>query len=100
MIAARMSIIDSVSISGVWGRTDFRLPFNSDVTFLIGPNGSGKTTVVNILAATLTADYTALRNIPFSNAEIILSSADSSAQTSIAVTKHDDTIQYTIIEAG
>ncbi|MDW1824033.1 AAA family ATPase [Vibrio sp. Vb0937] len=40
--------------SSVHGYMDFNINFNTDVNFLIGPNGSGKTTAIKIIKAMLT----------------------------------------------
>jgi energy-coupling factor transporter ATP-binding protein EcfA2 len=68
-----MSILKSATLKGVWGEKDFACSFHPDINFLIGPNGSGKTTVINILAAALTADHDALARIPFTSIECELS---------------------------
>ena len=42
--------IESFKITKLWGyREDINLTFNNDVNVLIGVNGSGKTTVLNLL---------------------------------------------------
>lgn len=64
-----MSILKSAALKGVWGEKDFVCTFHPDVNFLIGPNGSGKTTVINLLAAALTADHDALARTPFATIE-------------------------------
>jgi energy-coupling factor transporter ATP-binding protein EcfA2 len=60
-----MSVLKNAVINGVWGDRDIRMDFHPDVNFLIGPNGSGKTTAINLIAAALTADYESLTRIPF-----------------------------------
>ncbi len=68
----RMSILKSATLEGVWGERDFRLVFHPDVNFLIGPNGSGKTTAINLIAAALSADHDSLSRIPFSKLTCLL----------------------------
>jgi energy-coupling factor transporter ATP-binding protein EcfA2 len=75
-----MSILKSVSIKGVWGERDFDCTFHPDINFLIGANGSGKTTVIDLLAAALTGDYEALIRTPFSTIECELIPQGSSKQ--------------------
>lgn len=76
-----MSILKSVSIKGVWGERDFHCTFRPDINFLIGANGSGKTTVIDLLAATLTGDYEALARTPFSSIECDLAPQGNTKQS-------------------
>ena len=64
--------IESFKIDKLWGYRDIDLTFHKDVNVLIGPNGSGKTTVLNLLHAILTADLPSLLNFSFDQAEIKL----------------------------
>ena len=48
-----MPVIDKVEIDGFWGDRHLTFNLHKDVNFLIGPNGSGKTTAINIIAAAL-----------------------------------------------
>jgi recombinational DNA repair ATPase RecF len=52
----RMNTIDTVTIVNFWGDKQVVIKFRDDVNFLIGVNGSGKTTIINLVAATLKAD--------------------------------------------
>lgn len=67
-----MSIIESVYVEGFWGARTVKFDFHDDVNFLIGINGSGKTTVVNLVVAALTADLATLDRIDFSEIRIKL----------------------------
>lgn len=80
-----MPIIESVSIEGFWGNHSVYLPFNPDVTFLVGKNGSGKTTAINILAAALMCDEDTLEQFPFDKIEIILFDKATRRKPSITV---------------
>jgi len=51
-----MFTLKHVEIAGLWGERTARFDLNPDVNFLIGANGSGKTTVVNVLASALSAN--------------------------------------------
>jgi predicted ATPase len=101
-----MHIVEALSIDGLWGRCQLQLSLNSDTTFLIGRNGSGKTTVVSILAAILTADASAVRSLPFASARVRLKNSEDGRHLEIAVDKeHDETrggaaVQYVITEPG
>jgi len=69
-----MHRLKSVEIMDLWGKNNFKLDFNRDLNFLIGENGSGKTTVVNLVAATLKLDYPTLERVPFSQITLVLQS--------------------------
>ena len=64
--------IKSLKIDNLWGDQNIGITFNSDVNILIGPNGSGKTTVLNLLHSILSADLRSLLNVNFDRAEIKL----------------------------
>ena len=66
--------VKRVTIKGLWGFKDIGITFFPDVTFLIGVNGSGKTTVVNLLAATLQVDFPTLDRLPFKRVKVTLES--------------------------
>jgi len=67
-----MNTIESVKIQKFWGDKEVILRFRPDVNFLIGVNGSGKTTIINLIAATLNADFTTLDRINFEKIHIEL----------------------------
>ena len=64
--------IKEVRIKDLWGIKDINLNLNIDINFLIGRNGSGKTTVLNILTSTLNLNLTDIENLDFRKVEIIL----------------------------
>lgn len=80
--------LSKVAIFGLWGN-DRPVEFSLDraFNFLIGRNGTGKTTVINLLAAALTADFERLDKIHFSRIYITLSTAGSRRRPSIEVIK-------------
>lgn len=69
-----MNILETVKIRGLWGFQDNEAKFRFDkrFNFIIGPNGTGKTTVINLIAAALKADFYKLDRIIFSEIELIL----------------------------
>ena len=67
-----MNKISKVIIAGFWDDKTVRLDLKSDVNFLIGVNGSGKTTIINLIAATLNADFSTLDRLQFSKITIFL----------------------------
>ena len=68
----RNYFIQSFKITKLWGYRDINLTFNNDVNILIGPNGSGKTTVLNLLHSILSTDIPKLLDVNFEQAEIKL----------------------------
>src|ERR1700737_4461099 len=68
-----MSTLKKFSITGLWGSKDLTLNLHEDVNFLIGTNGSGKTTVINLIAAALSADFQTLDRVDFKKIEMHVS---------------------------
>src|SRR6516164_2539122 len=67
-----MNLIDKFEIDGFWDTHQVKAQLHRDVTFFIGPNGTGKTTLINLLAAALTGDFLTLNKIPFKKITISL----------------------------
>ena len=89
--------IKSVAISGFWQRLDSFCSFNDDVNIIIGRNGTGKTTFMNILHSILSLDIEGINNNDFNSAEIKLQ--DGRKFKTIKIKKIEkDTSPYSIIE--
>lgn len=58
--------------SEVFGYLDFNIEFNKDISFLIGMNGSGKTTALKLMNALVAPSFKDLIKIPFSSITLIL----------------------------
>lgn len=71
-----MKKIDKVVIEGFWGDKKITLKLKEDVNFLIGVNGSGKTTIINLIAAALNADFSTLDRLQFKKILIQLDDYD------------------------
>lgn len=67
-----MNKIERVKIDNFWGDKTVTLNLKDDVNFLIGVNGSGKTTIINLIAATLKADFATLDRFQFKKIRIDL----------------------------
>lgn len=65
-----MSKIHSIYIEKMWGHKNIHLELDESINFLIGVNGSGKTTIINIISNALSVDIGQLIAIPFN--ELIL----------------------------
>lgn len=83
----KMNYIEKVEIKKFWGDKDISFEFNSDINFLIGVNGSGKTTVINMVAAALSADFHALDKLPFEKLLIVLNEVNGNRKPSIEIIK-------------
>lgn len=89
--------IESVDIDGFWHRFDAKCSFNPDVNIIIGKNGTGKTTFMNILHAVLTTDVSALAENDFESAKITL--VKGKRKRTIKATKfEDDTYPFPVVE--
>ena len=62
----------SFSARRVHGIYNFDIDFNPDVTFLVGINGSGKTSALRLMQAAISADLNTLCAIRFSDLHIVL----------------------------
>ena len=76
------------SIYGLWGLDEeIHIPLDRKFNFLIGRNGTGKTTVINLIAAALTADFERLDKTQFSRIVIGLQALNGRKKPSIEVVK-------------
>lgn len=64
--------IKQVEIKNLWGIKNIKCPLNEDVNIIIGSNGSGKTTFLNIIEAVLQCDIPILCSILFESVTIQL----------------------------
>ncbi len=88
--------IESFKIEKLWGYRDIDLTFNNDVNVLIGPNGSGKTTILNLLHAILSGDLRSLANINFEQAKIRLRSFKGRSVRTIKVDIADGFLKFKV----
>ncbi|WP_276979595.1 AAA family ATPase [Flavobacterium filum] len=86
--------IKSVKIEKLWGEKDYDLKFDQSVNFLIGPNGSGKTTIMNILTDALNGDLYKLSESFFEKITIDFFQNDKKETLSIRVTKSNKEVHY------
>ncbi|WP_180116848.1 AAA family ATPase [Acinetobacter sp. YH12096] len=86
--------LKSAHIKGFWGTRNIELNFNSHSNFLIGINGSGKTTVVNLIVACLEADFEYLMVSEFNDIVISLRAEKSNRVASLKISKNNDQISF------
>ncbi len=68
--------INNVSIEGFWGVKNIQFELNSDFNFIIGPNGVGKTTILNLITSIFSFDIDAISRIHFDHATINVTGFD------------------------
>ncbi|MGD8107806.1 AAA family ATPase [Pantoea sp. FN0302] len=86
-----MYTLQSVTINGFWKRLKAECSFNNDVTIVIGRNGTGKTTFMNILHAVLAVELENINDNDFSSVEIKLK--EKNKIKTIKVNKHDNVLK-------
>ena len=69
-------ILKRFNAEGVFGYLDFDFSLNSDVNFLVGSNGSGKTTALKLINGLLVPNVRELMFIPFKRAELEIENKD------------------------
>ena len=83
--------LKTFKVVGVWGALTKEISFRDHTTFLIGINGSGKTTVLNLLDGLLKPNLKKLLFVDFKEVSLILSDDDTSNSISkIVCKKYDD----------
>jgi len=85
-----VNTLDRIEIAGLWGSRDVDLRLRGNVNFLIGPNGSGKTTVINAVVAALAADVRALAHLRFETIRITLKAVQGRKKPIVEVRKTTD----------
>ncbi|KAB7711054.1 AAA family ATPase [Plesiomonas shigelloides] len=58
-------VVKGFKATSVFGYLDFDIKFNQDVSFLVGSNGSGKTTALRLMNALINPNIKELLQIPF-----------------------------------
>ncbi len=74
-------IIKSIFIDKLHDSHSYKIKFDSKLTFLYGANGSGKTTVLNILAAIVTGKLYNLASYKFKSIELFYSNLTESEES-------------------
>ncbi len=68
--------LNSFRAVNVHGYLDYDINFYSDLTFLIGINGSGKTSALKLILGLISPSYQYLNQIEYESAELICSSSE------------------------
>ena len=88
--------IESFKIDKLWGYLDMNLIFEPDVNILIGPNGSGKTTVLNLLHSILSADLRSVLDVKFEQAVIKLKEFEGKSVRTVKVEVADRLLKLSV----
>jgi predicted ATPase len=83
-----VNVIERVSITGFWGDKTIEMRFRQSRNFIIGVNGSGKTTFINLLSAALRMDFETLTKIDFEEINIVLKTVGKNQKPVIRLTKN------------
>lgn len=97
------NLLNKVEINNFWGNgTTIKISFDDDVNFLIGPNGSGKTTVLNLIASALSSDFDQLQNFIFDSMTIIFKQTKSNKKPKIILEKNilDENLIYKVYKSS
>ena len=86
--------IKYISIKGFWGEYVCCSEFNNDINIIIGKNGTGKTTFMNILHAVLSLDIDELRDNEFE--KVTLSLINNEEEKEIVVIKNEDDFRVNV----
>lgn len=90
-----MFFIKEIEVNGIWEKNNIKTPLFRDANIFIGHNGTGKTTLMNILTAILKVDAKKMTENKFKKAKIILSNAQGTIKT-MQVNFESAFIQYKI----
>ncbi|WP_339514270.1 AAA family ATPase [Pseudomonas sp. RL_15y_Pfl2_60] len=88
--------ISEVRIDDFWHRLNAKCGFNEDVNIIIGRNGTGKTTFMNILHSALTVDLDGLAENDFSEILIKLKSGTKNRVVRVTKLTHESAAFHTI----
>ena len=88
--------ISNFSVRELWGHKNYPIEFNDDVNVIIGPNASGKTTLINILYDSLSGNFLRLCRTNFSEVSIKLKDFEGKKERMIRIIRTNDELQVHI----
>ncbi|MCC8986811.1 MAG: AAA family ATPase [Candidatus Contendobacter sp.] len=88
--------ITNFDVKGLWGYKDYPIRLHEDVNVIIGPNASGKTTLINILYDTLTANLPRLCRTQFSQVVLGLKAFEGNERREIQLTQSEQDLKIQI----
>ncbi|MDS4019190.1 MAG: AAA family ATPase [Candidatus Competibacter sp.] len=88
--------ITNFDVKGLWGYKNYHIRLHEDVNVIIGPNASGKTTLINILYDTLTANFPRLCRTQFSEVVLGLKAFEGNERREIRLTQSEQDLKIQI----
>ncbi|MBK8751003.1 MAG: ATP-binding protein [Candidatus Competibacteraceae bacterium] len=88
--------ITNFDVKGLWGYKNYSIRLHEDVNVIIGPNASGKTTLINILYDTLTANFPRLCRTQFSEVVLGLKAFEGNERREIRLTQSEQDLKIQI----
>lgn len=88
--------ISQFTVKNMWGYKSYPITFFNDVNVIIGPNASGKTTLINILYDALTANVERLCRTEFSDVSIVLKSFEGDKTKTVSVQQSSEELQISV----
>lgn len=93
-----MNIVSSIAIQGLWGKKDVNIKVNENFNFIIGVNGTGKTTIIDLISAILMCDIEKIDRIDFISARIVMKEVGKNKKPIIEVYKQGVDISNNVIK--
>ena len=88
--------ISGFSVRNLWGRKNYSLTFQRDVNVIIGPNASGKTTLINILFDSLSGNFPRLCRTDFTEVVIKLKAFEGQGQKKLRLVRGQEELSIHI----
>lgn len=88
--------ISGFSVRNLWGGKNYSLTFQPDVNVIIGPNASGKTTLINILFDSLSGNFPRLCRTDFSEVVIKLRAFEGQGQKTLRLVRGEEELSIFI----
>lgn len=96
-------VVSRIEITGLWGVKNYDIKLNRDFNFIIGPNGSGKTTILSLVTSILTLDINSINKIDFYECNVDLISDKEEFKLSVLKgedSNSDSVINYLVSKPG
>ena len=87
-------LVKRMKVESLWGNRNFDVAFHDDINIIIGPNASGKTTLINILHHSLTANLAAISQLDFDRIVIGLCDFQGERPATIEIRQSEDSLTF------